>query len=249
VSYTENSDEDGPRPLTKGCNEFNTLSFYYNLEPNDEVYFCSYPPYTYTMLCSFLARLSLHSNASNHFIKTELDKTLLELSVPLLIITEDAKTLKPSNSQCGSYLGLGGGRRLAAIIARQHPGEGVGSFAMQGFLRFLLGQSPAALRLRHEFVFHVVPMVNVDGVVYGNSRCTYAGYDPNRAWRNPNSILNPVVHTIKAWLYELAKTNPNGLEFFYRYAWSLFQERLLLLRPNSFLLAKRNLSKAVLAGV
>ena len=25
-------------------------------------------------------------------------------------------------------------------------------------------------------------MVNVDGVVHGNSRCTLAGVDPNRVW-------------------------------------------------------------------
>lgn len=30
-------------------------------------------------------------------------------------------------------------------------------------------------------------MVNVDGVVHGNSRCTLAGVDPNRVWPSPQS--------------------------------------------------------------
>ncbi len=34
--------------------------------------------------------------------------------------------------------------------------------------------------------------VNADGVVYGNSRCTLAGIDPNRVWHDPNPILHPV---------------------------------------------------------
>ena len=36
-------------------------------------------------------------------------------------------------------------------------------------------------------------MVNIDGVLCGNSRCTLAGVDPNRVWHFPNPILHPVV--------------------------------------------------------
>ena len=55
-------------------------------------------------------------------------------------------------------------KRSIAVIARQHPGEVVASWCMQGFLRFILGDSPYAKSLRTKYLFHVVPMVNVDGV-------------------------------------------------------------------------------------
>uniref|UniRef100_A0A8C0F640 Peptidase M14 domain-containing protein n=1 Tax=Bubo bubo TaxID=30461 RepID=A0A8C0F640_BUBBB len=66
--------------------------------------------------------------------------------------------------------------------ARVHPGESGGSWAMRGFLDFLLSAHPDARLLRRLFVFKVVPMLNPDGVVVGNSRCSLAGRDPNRAY-------------------------------------------------------------------
>jgi hypothetical protein len=44
-------------------------------------------------------------------------------------------------------------------------GDGSSSFVMEGIIRFLLSSDPIAAHLRRQFVFHVVPMVNVDGVV------------------------------------------------------------------------------------
>jgi hypothetical protein len=44
-------------------------------------------------------------------------------------------------------------------------GDGSSSFVMEGTIRFLLSSDPIAAHLRRQFVFHVVPMVNVDGVV------------------------------------------------------------------------------------
>ena len=41
-------------------------------------------------------------------------------------------------------------------------------------------------------------MVNVDGVIYGNSRCEISGSDVNRKWtRNPNKFLYPILGAIK----------------------------------------------------
>lgn len=36
--------------------------------------------------------------------------------------------------------------------------------------------------LLNQFGFIFVPMVNPDGVIYGNSRCNMAGLDLNRQW-------------------------------------------------------------------
>ena len=41
-------------------------------------------------------------------------------------------------------------------------------------------------------------MVNIDGVIYGNSRCDISGSDCNRKWtRHSNSHLHPVVTAIR----------------------------------------------------
>ena len=56
------------------------------------------------------------------------------------------------------------------IIARQHPGETVASFVMEGALKFLVGNSKEATILRQRYIFKIIPMVNPDGVIYGNFR-------------------------------------------------------------------------------
>ena len=73
-------------------------------------------------------------------------------------------------------------KRAVVLSARAHPGESSSSWAMQGFLDFLLSAHADAQLLRQLFIFKVVPMLNPDGVVVGNSRCSLTGRDPNRAY-------------------------------------------------------------------
>lgn len=40
-------------------------------------------------------------------------------------------------------------------------------------------------------------MVNMDGVIHGNSRAELSGADPNRKWGNPHKMRNPVVWALK----------------------------------------------------
>jgi murein tripeptide amidase MpaA len=47
--------------------------------------------------------------------------------------------------------------------------------------------------LRKHFVFKIVPMLNPDGVVHGNYRCSYLGCDLNRKWLMPNKFLHPTI--------------------------------------------------------
>jgi murein tripeptide amidase MpaA len=57
------------------------------------------------------------------------------------------------------------------LLSRTHPAESVGSFVMRGVLDFLTSDKNEAKLLRDKFVFKIVPMVNPDGVIIGNSRC------------------------------------------------------------------------------
>ena len=47
-------------------------------------------------------------------------------------------------------------------------------------------------------MFKVVPMLNPDGVVYGNNRCSLAGVDLNRQWKKPSRTLHPTIYYAKA---------------------------------------------------
>lgn len=69
-------------------------------------------------------------------------------------------------------------RKTILCMARQHPGETVGSYVLESFLDCLVAKP----NLLEQYRFVVVPMVNPDGVIYGNFRTNLAGFDLNRQW-------------------------------------------------------------------
>ena len=90
-----------------------------------------------------------------------------------------------------------GHKKAIIISARVHPGESNSSHVMQGFLDFILSERNDAKLLRKYFVFKIIPMLNPDGVIYGNYRCSLLGVDLNRKWINPNKYLHPTVYYTK----------------------------------------------------
>ena len=66
---------------------------------------------------------------------------------------------------------------------------------MPGILHYLTGDTEAAETLRKLFIFKIVPMLNPDGVIVGNTRCNLAGADLNRqvATNKTAAILNIIV--------------------------------------------------------
>lgn len=47
-------------------------------------------------------------------------------------------------------------------------------------------------------IIKLIPMINPDGVVLGNSRSSLAGVDLNRRWGNPNAIMHPEIYFLKS---------------------------------------------------
>lgn len=68
------------------------------------------------------------------------------------------------------------------LQARQHAWEAGTSFQVEGALRFVVSDEPAARKLRDENVFIFVPMLNPDSVASGEVRFNANGFDPNRQW-------------------------------------------------------------------
>jgi len=62
---------------------------------------------------------------------------------------------------------------------------------LQGFIEFLISNSKGALKLRKMANFYIIPMVNPDGVIIGNTRTSAAGKDLNRQFLIANRDIYP----------------------------------------------------------
>lgn len=74
------------------------------------------------------------------------------------------------------------GKAVVWLQARQHAWESGTSFVMEGALRFVTSEDPAARALRRRAVFLFTPMVDPDGCASGQVRFNANGYDVNRHW-------------------------------------------------------------------
>jgi murein tripeptide amidase MpaA len=93
-------------------------------------------------------------------------------------------------------------RKKIWVIARQHPGETMAAWFIEGMLDALLDDaSPIAARLLQRAVFYVVPNMNPDGAVRGNLRTNAAGANLNREWMNPSAERSPEVLCVKQMIH------------------------------------------------
>ena len=91
------------------------------------------------------------------------------------------------------------GRKPVWIIARQHPGETMAEWFIEGLLERLLDAAdPVARKVREHAVLHIVPNMNPDGAVRGNLRTNAAGRNLNREWRDPDPQSSPEVLHVRA---------------------------------------------------
>ena len=78
------------------------------------------------------------------------------------------------------------------VTARQHPGESMAEWFMEGFLgRLLDDEDGVARKLLDNNVFYVVPNMNPDGSVRGHLRTNAVGTNLNREWAEPSLEKKP----------------------------------------------------------
>ncbi|XP_017274387.2 cytosolic carboxypeptidase 2 isoform X2 [Kryptolebias marmoratus] len=146
-----------------------TLQFPYD---SDTCYLAHCYPYTYSHLQRYLRRISSNPALMSFCKVRVLCQSLAGNAVYVVTVTSrGASRVEVRN------------KKAVVVTARVHPGETNGSWVMEGFLDFLLGDSDDAQVLRDNFIFKVVPMLNPDGVVVGNYRCSLAGRDLNRNYK------------------------------------------------------------------
>jgi len=97
------------------------------------------------------------------------------------------------------HVRLGAGPRQVWVIGRQHSGETMASWWMEGALDCLLNaDDPVASALLKAATVHMAPLVNIDGAALGNLRGNAAGIDLNRQWREPDPVKAPEVAAVLA---------------------------------------------------
>ena len=161
----------------------------------DTCFFAHTYPYTYSDLQDYLQKI-LNNREKAKFCKYRvLCHSIAGNPVPLLTIT--SPSLTPDDSQS---------KRGIVVTARIHPGETNGSWMMKGLLDFLTSSADDTKILRDLFVFKIIPMLNPDGVIVGNYRCSLSGRDLNRNYRSKLKDSYPTVwhtrHMVKRFCQE-----------------------------------------------
>ncbi|XP_074711703.1 cytosolic carboxypeptidase 1 isoform X4 [Strix uralensis] len=177
-----------------------TITFTVTFQHKDDVcYFAYHYPYTYSTLKMHLQKLeSLHNPQQIYFRQDVLCETLAGNSCPLVTITA-----MPESNYC-EHICQFRNRPYVFLSARVHPGETNASWVMKGTLEYLMSNNPSAQCLRESYIFKIIPMLNPDGVINGNHRCSLSGEDLNRQWQNPNPDLHPTIYHAKGLLQYLA---------------------------------------------
>lgn len=169
-----------------------TFDFLFN-DPNDMYYFAELPPYSFTKQVQLLKNLQDQSNDGMTVRIDSLCQSLGGLEVPIVTVTDERF---PSSS-----------KQTLLIVGRVHPGEVIASSIIEGILRFICSADPDAVILRQRLEVRVVPILNPDGVVIGNSRTSFSGRDLNRNYIKPD----PQTH-VEIWaLKELISMQRNKL--------------------------------------
>ena len=96
-------------------------------------------------------------------------------------------------------------KKVIVITSRVHPGETQSSFMVEGLINYLLSDADEAREIREKFVIKIVPMLNPDGVVLGNTRSSLIGVDLNRRWLKPSKFLHPSIYYTKSLIKYLNK--------------------------------------------
>jgi murein tripeptide amidase MpaA len=157
------------------------------------MYVASDHPYSYTDLYNCIKEVCTEE-AKKIVTKTTLCKTIAGNECPILTVTNFSSSKEEIEK-----------RETIVFTARVHPGyifafkhrEVNGSMVMEGIVRYLIGLSEQAKQLRNLYVFKLIPMLNPDGVIIGNYRCSLAGHDLNRRWRDPLKHLFPEIYATK----------------------------------------------------
>lgn len=145
----------------------------------DAVYFAYFAPYSMERHHDLIARSLLSTRCTHSLLGQTLDGQDMDL---LQIAMPDGAANKKN----------------CWIIARQHPGETMAEWWMEGCIEALLDeQRPESAQLLRDCNFYLVPNMNPDGSRRGHLRTNAAGRNLNREWAEPSMQASPEVFLVK----------------------------------------------------
>ncbi|QLE85521.1 MULTISPECIES: M14 family metallopeptidase [Shewanella] len=155
----------------------------------DAIQIAYFAPYSYERHQDLLAAVQVHPLVS----LTHLGETLDKRDLTLVKVGDDDEQ-----------------KAKIWITARQHPGETMAEWLVEGLLNNLLDSDcPTAKALLDKANFYIVPNMNPDGSARGHLRTNAAGVNLNREWQNPSLARSPeVFHVIN-------KMKQEGVDLFY----------------------------------
>lgn len=162
--------------------EYENGSLRFTINPaSDVVWFAYFTPYPMQRHQQLIAKTAAVPNVALQSLGTTLDGR----SIDLLRIGDPNASLKIWS------------------IARQHPGETMAQWWMEGYLSRLTDSNHAIAReLLKRAVFYVVPNMNPDGCVRGYLRTNAAGCNLNREWDSPSIEKSPEVFLVRQKMHD-----------------------------------------------
>ncbi|AMN49646.1 M14-type cytosolic carboxypeptidase [Psychrobacter sp. P2G3] len=159
----------------------------------DTIQIAYFAPYSYERHQDLLAAVQTHPLVTLEHLGETIDK-------------RDLTLVKIGNGDSNSEVN----KRNIWITARQHPGETMAEWLVEGLMHSLLDSDNATARLLLEKAnFYIVPNMNPDGGVRGHLRTNAVGTNLNREWSNPSLEKSPeVFHVIN-------KMEATGVDLFY----------------------------------
>ncbi len=159
---------------------------------SNSIYFAYFEPYSYERHLDLIGSAA----ESEHVQLERLGASLDGRDMDLLRITDARGPVAEA------------ARKKVWLIARQHPGEAMAEWFVEGFLERLLdADDPVSRVLLKQCIFYVVPNMNPDGAARGNLRTNAAGSNLNREWLEPSMDKSPEVLLVRQ------KMQQTGVDF------------------------------------
>ena len=154
--------------------EDGVLAFDWPAGAGDTVWFAYFAPYTTERHQHLVARFAAASGFAHRELGTTLDGQPLDLFT------------------------VGTGPKPVWFYARQHPGESMCEWFMEGLMERLADTGRADVAaLRDKATLHLVPNMNPDGTRRGHLRTNAAGVNLNREWHAPSMERSPEVKLVR----------------------------------------------------
>ncbi|QIN62261.1 hypothetical protein SBC1_22670 [Caballeronia sp. SBC1] len=159
----------------------------------DAIYYAYFEPYSEERHAGFLGAVQQMPHAT----LTEIGQTVQGRPMTLVSLGLTEETERPVKPKKNVW-----------IIARQHPGETMAEWFVEGLIKRLAGWGdwagdPVARLIFDHAVFHIVPNMNPDGSVLGNLRTNAAGANLNREWMEPDAARSPEVLAVRNAIHAL----------------------------------------------